>query len=505
MYQTPDDVYGELFAEVQQARIFSDSKTFADCLPKTGPEKILRAYSVAKSQPGFSLYEFVFKYFSVPGQRDTDFTSDRNLSLARHIDRLWPVLSRPGDLTGSEDGSSLIPLPHPYVVPGGRFREIYYWDSYFTQLGLAAGGQWKLIEDMLNNFGYLINLLGHIPNGNRTYFISRSQPPFFAFMVELMAKRLSESLFFTYREQLKKEYDFWMEGQDQLDSLQIEHRRVVRLENGDCLNRYFDDHPGPRPESYREDVHLSGQSSRKPEDLYLNLRAACESGWDFSSRWCEVPGDLTTIRTTDLIAVDLNCCLLKLEEALEKAYKVEGKMQNATKYQQAREKRIDLIMRFCWDETKGYFFDYDFRRKTRSESIHAAGLFPLFLGFVTQEVADRCIQFYQQQLWAPGGILTTRLRTGQQWDAPNGWAPLQWVAYKALTNYGYREEAADLFRRWTGLNERVFLETGKLMEKYNVQDADVLAGGGEYPVQDGFGWTNGVYLAMLHDHEVSGT
>ena len=120
---------------------------------------------------------------------------------------------------------------------------------------------------------------------------------------------------------------------------------------------------------------------------------------------------------------------------------------------------------------------------------------------MTHQVADKVVNFVKKHLWAPGGIATTSVRTGQQWDAPNGWAPLQWIAYRALTNYGFNNDADSLANRWMDLNNRVFLETGRLMEKYNVLDVNVLAGGGEYPVQDGFGWTNGVYLAMLKDQD----
>lgn len=501
MFPTPDDIFGELFVDVQLTRIFKDSKTFADCLPRKRADEILRAYSIAKSKPTFSLYGFVMKYFTVPGERETDFTTEQNIDIRDHIARLWPVLSRSGNKLSDERKSSLIPLPFPYIVPGGRFREIYYWDSYFTQLGLAADGQWAMIESMVKNFAYLIDMIGHVPNGNRTYFVSRSQPPFFAAMVELLASHFGDQVYQEFLVALEKEYAFWMDGQQSTDPKQPDYRRLVRLASGKFLNRYYDDHPKPRQESFTEDVHLAGQSSRNAEDIYLNLRAACESGWDFSSRWCEIAGDLTTIRTTHFIPVDLNCCLLKLEAVLQRAYELSGRTNEAIRMKAAYSTRIGLLTEYCWDAEQGYFFDYDFVKGKRSESIHAAGLFPLFLEVVTRQVADKVVNFVKKRLWAPGGIATTSVRTGQQWDAPNGWAPLQWLAYRALTNYGFNNDADSLANRWMGLNNRVFLETGRLMEKYNVLDVNALAGGGEYPVQDGFGWTNGVYLAMLKDQD----
>jgi len=500
-YRTPDEIFGELFRDVQMARIFEDSKTFSDCIPNTSAEKILHEYEIAKEQTAFSLYEFVFNHFSVPGQRDSDFASDRQEPVESHIEKLWPVLSRMSDR--EEPGSSLIPLPYPYIVPGGRFREIYYWDSYFTQLGLAASGQVHMIENMVRNFAYLIDLLGHIPNGNRSYFISRSQPPFFAFMVELLANNLGDHIYLEYASSLAKEYRFWMDGEETIHPGQSAQKRVVRLSDGHYLNRYYDDLPFPRQESYREDIHLAGQSSRQQKDLFLNLRAACESGWDFSSRWCEVPGDLTTIQTTHIIPVDLNCCLWKLEELLSKSYSMKAKENESLQIKQKADLRKKLIAQYLFDEQQGYFFDYDFVKRTRTPSIHAAGLFPLFVDIVSQSVATDCVTFVKEHLWCFGGISTTNLRTGQQWDAPNGWAPLQWIAFEGLLQHGFVEEAETLAKRWINLNKLIFHATGKLMEKYNVMDTGVTAGGGEYPVQDGFGWTNGVLLAMTRDKRVS--
>ena len=141
-YSTPDEIYGELFRDVQMARIFEDSKTFADCIPNASAAKILRAYEIAKNQPAFALHEFVFQHFSVPGQRDSDFTSDRQDSVENHIEKLWSVLSRMSDR--NQSGSSLIPLPYPYIVPGGRFREIYYWDYHINCFLFTKSGNTSL-------------------------------------------------------------------------------------------------------------------------------------------------------------------------------------------------------------------------------------------------------------------------------------------------------------------------------------------------------------------------
>ena len=235
-----------------------------------------------------------------------------------HIDRLWPVLTRAP--APAVKYSSRLPLPHRYVVPGGRFTEMYYWDSYFTMLGLQASGSHELLRQMCDNFAFLVERYGHIPNGNRSYYLSRSQPPFFAPMVGLLVDQQGASAYSRYLAALQKEYDFWMEGSERL-SVGQPHRRVVRLSDDAILNRYWDDRATPREESYREDVATANAIQRPKEEVYRNLRAAAESGWDFSSRWLADGKTLASIRTVDLIPVDLNSVLYRLEQTLASAYK----------------------------------------------------------------------------------------------------------------------------------------------------------------------------------------
>src|SRR3990170_304027 len=185
--QTPDQIYGALFKDVQMAQIFPDGKTFVDCVPKKDPKEIVKEYLAAKNNPAlrFSLKLFVEDNFELPQSPQLNYvTKEKNVEM--HIKNLWAVLKRDADTL--VEGSSLLPLPNPYIVPGGRFREIYYWDSYFTMLGLKASGELDMVENMVNNFAYLIRTVGHIPNGNRTYYLSRSQPPYFGAMVGLYAR-----------------------------------------------------------------------------------------------------------------------------------------------------------------------------------------------------------------------------------------------------------------------------------------------------------------------------
>lgn len=173
-----------LFEDVQMSHLFPDGKTFVDCLPKFSIEDICSKYVGQKDQPGFTLEKFVADNFDLPVPHSTNYQSDTNQTVEENIERLWSVLTRQPD----KAGGTIIPLPYPYIVPGGRFGEIYYWDSYFTMLGLKAADKTEMLENMVNNFAYLIDTLGYIPNGNRTYFIGRSQPPFFSLMIKLDRK-----------------------------------------------------------------------------------------------------------------------------------------------------------------------------------------------------------------------------------------------------------------------------------------------------------------------------
>lgn len=208
--QTPDTLFGDLFRDVQLSGVFPDSKTFVDCIPRQSPEAILAEYDVQRHHDDFDLRSFVFSHFDLPKNDKTGFETDFNRTIVEHIESLWPYLRREPDEVKA--GSSLIPLPHPYIVPGGRFGEIYYWDSYFTMLGLFASGHAEDARNMIANFAHLIDTFGHIPNGNRSYFLSRSQPPFFALMlVEEGYHNPNVRMDSRYLNQLEKEYHFWMD------------------------------------------------------------------------------------------------------------------------------------------------------------------------------------------------------------------------------------------------------------------------------------------------------
>lgn len=496
----PHERWGELFEAVQLNGVFEDSKTFVDCIPRFATDEILSAYAAAKDEPGFDLRAFVLENFDLPPEPGTGFTTDTSRSIAQHISALWPVLTREPDV---ERNGSLIALPNPYVVPGGRFREIYYWDSYFTMLGLQVDGRDDMIEHMVKNFAYLIDTVGFIPNGNRTYYLTRSQPPFFAKMVDVLAEsRGTQEVYATYLPQLRREYDWWMEGASELTEAEPAQLHTVRMPDGAVLNRYYDRGDYPRAESYREDIETARASGRDAAEVYRHLRSGAESGWDFSSRWLKDGQNLSSIHTTDIIPVDLNALLFHLEKTLANAYRQAGNEEEAARMDAAAAARRMALINYSWDEKTGLFQDYDFRSGGFTNRLSLAGVFPLFFGMATPAQAARVARTVEAEFLKPGGVVSTPYETGEQWDFPNGWPPLQWVTIQGLRNYGFEELARTIQERYIALNRKVYQNVDKMVEKYNVIDMTLLAGGGEYPVQDGFGWSNGVLLRLLQEAPV---
>lgn len=493
----PTELYGDLFYDAQNKQIFADSKTFVDVVPEYNVGLIRQRYRMLDDTSKAAISEFIEQHFKVPGHDENTYKTDSS-SIGEHITKLWEVLKRPAD---EEKSGTLIPLPNAYIVPGGRFREIYYWDSYFTMLGLLQDRQVETIQNMVDNFAYLINKYGYIPNGNRTYYLGRSQPPFFAMMVKVLAQAKGEKILPKYLPEMEKEYDFWMEGASNLENA---HRRVVKMEDGEILNRYWDDNATPRPESYREDIKTAEAAvAQNPdltkEEVYRNLRAAAESGWDFSSRWLSQDEngeyDLSTIHTTNIVPVDLNSLLYNLEKTIARAASIKGDDQKAAAFEQKAEKRKAAIQKYLWNGEIGTYMDYNFKTDELTGIYSLAMAYPLFFEIPDRSQARKVAEVIENKLLRPGGAVTTNNNTGEQWDAPNGWAPLEWMTIKGLENYDL-PLAGTIKSRWLKLNEDVYNRTYKMTEKYNVSDLSKESGGGEYPTQDGFGWSNGVYQKL---------
>ncbi len=491
---TPQILFKDLFVAVQTARLFPDSKTFADAVPKSPPTQILARYHAAKPDSKQALSEFVAANFDLPSQASGPEVPVERTDITRHIDLLWDQLTR--TTPSAPPYSSLLPLPEPYVVPGGRFRELYYWDSYFTMLGLVESGRHDLAEHMVRDFASLIDTYGHVPNGTRSYYLSRSQPPFFYAMVGLLSAEDPAASYARYLPQLRREYAFWMQGEKGVRP-GTAHRRVVSMPDGAVLNRYWDDADTPRDESYREDTELARRSGRIPKQLYRDVRAAAESGWDFGSRWFADGKKLETINTTEIIPIDLNSLLFGLEEAIGSGCAKVHDAACAAEFAHRATMRRAAVNRYLWDSAGGVFRDYRWVQRAQVPRISAATLYPLFVALASQAQAAAVAATVSRDLLKAGGIVTTPLETGQQWDAPNGWPPLQWIGVSGLRRYSVSPLARHRRLPMDRQRQSRLRASGKLVEKYDVLATGRAGGGGEYPNQDGFGWTNGVMRKLM--------
>lgn len=502
----PSVVFGQLYQAVEEQGLFVDSKSFADALPDAAPSRIMADYAREKKRPGFSLVSFVAGHFRVPERRRVAYGGRPDRAVQSYISATWDALERqPDDVSPY---SSLLPLPYPYVVPGGRFTEIYYWDSYFSMLGLEQDGRDELAHDMIRNMASLIDRYGHVPNGNRTYYLSRSEPPFFACMIDLIAAHDGQQAYLTYLPELQREYNYWMDGAASLEPGHA-YRHLVRLDDGVLLNRYWDDRDTPRDEAYRQDVATAGSTTRPAAQVYRELRAGGETGWDFSSRWLADGIHLNTIRTTEMLPVDLNSLVAHMEQTLSLAYGLRGDAVRARMYRTRVLARTEAIQRLMWQPDLAAFTDYVWTEHKPGRLVSAATVLPLFFQFVSDDQARAVAATIRTRLLGPGGMATTAIDTGQQWDSPNGWAPMQWMAVIGLRGYGQDDLAQTIAQRWIERELAAYAKSGVLLEKYDVEASGnaVAAGaaggyGGEYPLQVGFGWTNGVLAGLMHLYPV---
>lgn len=422
-------------------------------------------------------------------------TGGNNMKVSEYITQTWRTLEH----SLPQDTDSHIGLPHPYIVPGGKFNEQFYWDSYFIMLGLATERKWDLIEGMIQNHIFLLKKFGFIPTANYEHFLTRSQPPFLSHMVKLLARHKGKKVLAEYLGALLLEYRFWMKGHQNLqDTEHLARERVVQTSSGAFMNRYYDEKAVPRIESEKRDTQTAHRyKDRQSDRLFLHLRSAAESGWDFSSRWLLDVTDIGTIHTADIIPVDLNCLLYHLEITIAESYRLTHQDKLAHRFQKAADRRARVINTYCWNELDGFYYDFNFHLAKRTTVATLAGVFPLYVRIASSQQAKKVADRLSRDFLKDGGVVTSLVETGEQWDAPNGWAPLQWITIKGLRNYGHYQLAHEIKTRWIKTNVGLFHEKGKLFEKYNVVYPRKLASGGEYPLQEGFGWTNGVLATLL--------
>ncbi|KAA8385952.1 alpha,alpha-trehalase TreF [Acetobacter sp. DmW_136] len=495
----PSVSYSVLFEDINKAKIFSDAKTVADLIPDQSPSSLVALYLSERDKKDFILKSFVSRHFALPLRAEITYKRKPNENVRDYISGMWDVLNRPADIPVAY--SSLLPLPYPYIVPGGRFSELNYWDTYFSMIGLYEDQKIDIMRDMIRDMASLIDRYGHIPNAARTYYLGRSQPPFFALMLDLLAMQDGQVVYTAFLPELQAEHDYWMNGADALKTDEA-YRRAVRINNNTVLNRYWDDLDLPRDESYPEDIATAAHSSRNPNIVYRDLRAGSESGWDFTARWLADGHTLSTIHTTDILPIDLNCLMAHMEQTLAHAYALKNNTILAKQYNDIANNRIATIRKVFWNDQEKAFYDYDWKNKQPTSVLSAATAVPLFLQMAGEEQAAGVASILEKRLLKAGGLVQTEIASGQQWDAPNGWAPSEWMAIKGLNAYGYEDLARTIATKWMARVIGTYEKSGVLMEKYDVVSTSISPvggkGGGEYPNQIGFGWTNGTLLGLMN-------
>jgi alpha,alpha-trehalase len=511
---SPAQLYGDLFREVQMARIFPDSKQFANAEPRQLPQEIFNKYIQLrdlvnknlprrlknKELPKDVLQRFVTEHFDFPRlMNDSALIGDTSVNLELYAKNLLKSLTC--STISVKPGSSLIALPYPYIACGNYFNEMHYWDSYFIMLGLKASGQHEMLENMVNNFAYLIDQFGHIPATNRTYSIGNSQPPFFSLMIDLLADVKGNSVYTKFLPQLEKEYLFWMEGADSIKR-NSSYKRVVKFNDGTVLNRYGNGTEAPREEFYGEDVLFAEKIERSKKDYWVNMRAATESGWFLSSRWLKDIQKAESVEAATLLPVDLNSLLLHLECTLRDIYRGKGETNKVLFYAERilnREVKLDFLF---WNKEIGFYCDYDIQKKQVSDKVTLAGMFPLLFKEryreIERERIELIVEVLQRQLLFEGGACNTVQRAAQPfWDSPYGSAPLQWALITSLENYGYHSLAKETALNWVNLTLEVYSQTGRLQKHYDVMNPLLQYNKETMPLDD-IATNNGLFLYLIN-------
>lgn len=376
----------------------------------------------------------------------------------------------------SEDSGSLIGLPYPYTVPcpDNMFLEMYYWDTYFTNVGLIAKGEIELAKSNVDNMLWMVEKYGFMPNGNRTYYLNRSQPPFLWRAVKDIFDFTSdiEWLNSSYKT-LCKEYDFW------------QTKRLAP--NG--LN-FYGNHEGLTEERiqalYNDFTKRSGGFTAEDHETKVkmahSIRTFVESGWDCNSRF-GLDGEYFN-------PVELNSLLYGFEIQMIEFSKI-LKNNDADLWKQRAEYRKNKMDEFLWSKEKGMYLDRNFKTGEFSLVISAASLYPYFVGisFDKKDVIkliDILLLEFGISACADGEAVN-----GFQWDYPNIWPPVQYIVYEACVKCGLMNEAEKIKNRYVKLIETCFEKTGKLWEKYNGITGDVA--NEDYDAPSMMGWTSGVY------------
>ncbi|KAL3272822.1 hypothetical protein HHI36_014282 [Cryptolaemus montrouzieri] len=516
---------GKLLATVQLARIFPDSKTFVDMEMKYAPEEVLKNFQdlldatkrkpkrkdikkfvKENFQPGNELEEWIAPDFNPNPPFLQMITVPKYRQFINDLVKLWSNFSRimKPDVFEEPERYSIIPVPNGFVVPGGRFSEFYYWDSYWIIKGLLLSGMHETVRGMLENFLSMVDKYGFVPNGGRVYYLNRSQPPFLTLMVEQYIEATNNTEWLKeHFHLLEKELNYW---------LMTQSVTFIYDDEIHTLAHYAVDSPSPRPESFVEDVLTCAPRNKKKniENCYRDLKSGAETGWDFSSRWLfdedgSYAGNLTNIQTRRVIPVDLNSILTQAYRTFASFALALGENDKASKWFYTYEIWKISIEKVLFNPTEGIWNDLDLLLLKHRTGFYPSNLTPLWSEiFHESGYGDLAVNYLKKKgiLDFPGGIPTSLLHTGEQWDAPNAWPPLQSIVILGLKrskDTSAIEVAKQLAEKWIDNNLLIFNRTGFMYEKYSAESVGVIGGGGEYKIQTGFGWSNGVIFELVSE------
>lgn len=407
--------------------------------------------------------------------------------------------------------STMVQVRNPFVIPGERFRECYYWDSYWAIEGLLNTGMYDAAIGMVENFILLIETHGFIPNGLRTYYLRRSQPPLFCMMLFALYRHIPwirvKDVVAKGLRAAKKEHRFFMSDR---------HRAVERNGRVYDMNIYKVSTRTPRPESYIEDRMLAEEHrSRREEDIWTDLKSAAESGWDFSTRWMRDKSNLSTTRTSSIVPVDLNTVMYANELIISRLSEIlEGRgSADAEDFRKRADARLEAINAVLWNPEEKEWNDYDYNdQEHTSRGFYVSNLLPMCYGIAPPEgsVYDILKKHSLEIFGRVGGMPASgeeNAQSTQQWDYPNVWPPLVHIMAFFLDRIGETEMALHVAR---SLISNISVSTSRLdegyrgiFEKYNCEHVGEPGRKGEYQPQKGFGWTNGSAIHFLRRFSTS--
>jgi len=619
---------GPVLQVVQFSGLFNDSKTFVDMPMLFDPADIVKDFNTLPDYSQATIVKFLDRNFapvctdmllwSPPDYREhpkfaKNITDVKLRDWALDVHSLWNLLGRQmdPDVALHPRQHTLLPLRSPHmIVPGGRFCEFYYWDTYWIIRGLLVSGMVDTARMVVDNLLGLVEDYGFIPNGSRRYYLNRSQPPMLTKMVRAVFDVTGDKEWLrSVMPTLELEYAYWMHP-----------NRVVVIEAGPNsfrMNKYYTNWTHPRPESFVQDemtawmlwkqLHNGSEVAYTPEaaahhaknfatmhaqnlaaqdlrgaaeqlrftagaaagadlraplpnpphpmhdnapriqELYAQLAAAAETGWDFSSRWFEDRNNLTSVETMDLVPVDLNAIMYAVELDLSSFALTLGDQDRSAEFSVSATLRREAIYNVLWNATASQWQDYHIDQKEWRTEVVLSNFIPLWTKCYDTALVDEgavVSALLQSGLVMPGGVATTLNNNTQQWDFPNAWAPLQWMLIEGLRSANYRTDsttadftlynssalapgepapahACDIVKpetwykddlwcfpsgaeisdamgmRWLLANFVAYNRTGFMLEKYYAPEVGGLGAGGEYELQKGFGWTNGVALELL--------